>query len=301
MRPTTIIAIAIVLFAFGGPATSAQRTAQKCHGPIYTEQQVTRRASIKQTANLEPIFRSFGNTPIHAVLDSILCRSGKVTDIEVVEMSPAEVRDFVIAALSLIEFTPAEMNWHTASQRHRFAFDVNWPNGSDATITNKAEGRLIEEIDVIGNRKLTKEQILSWTHSRAGQTYDANTVSDDLRAILRSGLIDAEQSRVTIEDGLRGGVIIHFEIVELRTIVAVKFSGLKEANQIALLNSLVDRRADIRVGAPLDAAKLNKGKRVIIDSLQSKGWLDVQVNVLTENLSGNEASITFAIAGHKSQ
>jgi len=228
-----------------------------------------------------------------------LCRSGSVTDINVVEVSPAKVKDFIVGAVYLVRFTPAEMNWHTASQRRRFEFDTGLIPESDTIDAKKAQGRLIEAIDIIGNRKLTKEQILSWIHSRVGEPYDVKTVNDDLLAILHSGLIDAQQSRVTLEDGLRGGVIIHFEVAELPTIVAIKFSGLKAAELITTLNSLVDRQADIRLGAPLDSAKLQKAVRVITDFLESKGWREVKVNVQGENLSATEVSVTFAIAGYK--
>jgi len=302
MSRIIITALAIVLCSFCARASSAQSTARQCRGPIYTEQQLTRPARITRPPDLQPIYRAFGNgVSIHAVVDAILCRSGSVTDINVVEVSPAKVKDFIVGAVYLVRFTPAEMNWHTASQRRRFEFDTGLIPESDTIDAKKAQGRLIEAIDIIGNRKLTKEQILSWIHSRVGEPYDVKTVNDDLLAILHSGLIDAQQSRVTLEDGLRGGVIIHFEVAELPTIVAIKFSGLKAAELITTLNSLVDRQADIRLGAPLDSAKLQKAVRVITDFLESKGWREVKVNVQGENLSATEVSVTFAIAGYKFQ
>ena len=301
MSRAIIIGVAISLYAFWAGATSAQVVVNdKCRGPVYAEQQVSRPAKITTAPNFQAIYDGFGHgVHIHAVLDAVLCRSGRVTDIKVVEVSPPEIKDFVVAAVSLIDFTPAEMNWHTVSQRHRFEFEQDSTSGIDATAERRAQGQLIEEIDVIGNRKLTKEQILSWTHSRVGERYDTKTINDDLRAILHSGLMDAQQSRVTLEDGVRGGVVIHFEVVELPTIVAVKFSGPKEIDQVAVLNSLVDRQANVRVGGPLDSAKLKKAVRVITDFLQSKGWRDIKVNVQAENLSATEVAVTFTIAGYK--
>jgi surface antigen-like variable number repeat protein len=302
MRSFIIIAVAITLSSFCARRTSAQVNDGKCRGSIYSEQEVTRPAKINGPPDFQQIYLGFGrNMRVHAVVDAILCRSGRVTDIKVVEVSPPEVKDFVIAALSLVSFTPAEMSWHTVSQRQRFEFNTSPDGGIDANISKKAQGRLIEEIEVIGNRKITKEQILSWTHSRVGEPYDTKTINEDLRAILHSGRIDALQSRVTLEDGMRGGVIIHFEVVELPTIVAVKFSRLKETDQAIVLNSLVDRQADIRPGAPLDAAKLKIAVRVITDFFESKGWRDIKVDVQTELLSATEVTVTFSIAGYKFQ
>jgi hypothetical protein len=302
MRRIIIILLAIILFPVFAQAIAAQVTINdKCRGPIYTAQQVRRPARIKEPPDFQPIYAAFGAIHIHAILDAVLCRSGKVTDIKVVEVSPPEIKDFVVAAVSLISFTPAESNWHTVSERQGFEFEQGGPRGIDANASKKAQGRLIEAIDVMGYRKLTREQILSLIHSRVGEPYDGETINEDLRAILRSGLIDAEQSRVTLEDGLRGGVIIHIEVTELPTIVAIKFSELKEAELITALNSLVDRQADIRLGAPLDSAKLQKAVRVITDFLESKGWREVKVNVQSENLSATEVSVTFAIAGYKFQ
>jgi hypothetical protein len=298
MRPIIITALAIILCSFCARAKTAQVVVnEKCRGSIFTEEQVTRLAEIKS-----PIYLGFGPAiHVHAVVDTVLCRSGKVTDIEVVEVSPPEVRDLIVAVVSQINFTPAEKNWHTASQRHRFVFDVNPIRRVDATASKKAQGRLLEEVKVIGNRKLTKEQILSWTHARVGEPYDTKTINDDLLAILHSGLFDSLESRATLEDGLRGGVIITFEIVELPTIVGVKFSGLSEAEQVAGVKALVDYQADIRVGAALDSAKLKKAVRVITDFLESKGWRDVKVDVQTESLSASEVTVTFAIAAYKFQ
>jgi len=305
MRRIIIIGLAITLFSFCARAASAQIVSdQKCRGPIDTEEQVTRPAQIKDSANFQPIYGAFGpGIHLHAVLDVVLCRSGKVTDIKVVEISPPEVKDFVAAAVSLIQFTPAEKNWHSASQRHRFEFDTR-PGlipENDRIDAKKAEGRLIEGIDVVGYRKLAREQIFTWIHSRVGEPYDVKTINDDLRRILDSGLIDAQQSRVTLEDGARGGVIIHFEVVELPTIVAVKVSGLKETDQAAVLGTLIDRQADVRVGGPLDSATVKKARRVITDFLESKGWRDVKVDVQIERLKANEVVVTFAVAGYKFQ
>src|SRR5689334_6802219 len=114
MRRAIIRAVGLVLLPFCACATGAQVTIEKCHGPIYTEQQITRPARIAGSPNFEPIYAGFGHAVrIHAVLDAVLCRSGKVTDIKVVEVSPPEIEDLVVAVVSLINFRPAEMRWHT--------------------------------------------------------------------------------------------------------------------------------------------------------------------------------------------
>ena len=61
--------------------------------------------------------------------------------------------------------------------------------------------RLVEEVDIIGNRRLRKEDIIYYIQTRAGEPYNPAQVERDLQAILSLGFFDKVDTRVTIEDG----------------------------------------------------------------------------------------------------
>ena len=60
--------------------------------------------------------------------------------------------------------------------------------------------RLVEDVDIIGNRRLRKEDILYWIQTRPGDPYNPDQVNRDLQTILSLNFFDKVGTRVTIED-----------------------------------------------------------------------------------------------------
>src|SRR5687767_15531970 len=86
--------------------------------------------------------------------------------------------------------------------------------------------RLVESVDVIGNRRLRKDDILYYVQTRPGDVYSPARVQSDYQAILSLGFFDKVQTRVTEEPGPRGGIIVTFFVVELPIIRDIIFAGL---------------------------------------------------------------------------
>ena len=198
---------------------ASAQVARKCSGRVYDSREVSKHARIIEGPKLH-----FGDVRLDSargrlVLDAILCRNGHVTDIRVVEGLSPEINEFVRAAISLVKFEPAEHRWHSVSQKVRFEilFGPNEPGVKIRTSADVDE-RLVESVEIIGNRKLTAEQILSWIKTRPGDTYREEQVKRDFDAILATGYFDKTQTRAIIEDGVRGGVRLIFEVVELPAI-----------------------------------------------------------------------------------
>jgi hypothetical protein len=267
---------------------------EKCRGPIYSGSEVAQRAKITEPADIASVFSMLGNNG-RAVVDTVLCRSGHVTDIKVVEISDPKVAQFVIMAVSLIQFKPAERNWHTVSERRRFEYGIT-PSPVNGA---QAGGRLIEEIDVMGNRRLTKDEVMSWIKSRPGEVFDNAQVQKDLQAILAIGSFDAESTRVLMEDALRGGVRLIFELHELPLIAEVRFEGLKESEKSGLVEELQKNNAGVQKGVPFDAAKLKKAREIIRTFFEAKGWRGVTVEPLIDQISATEVTIIFRINGYR--
>src|SRR5258707_6761868 len=114
------------LFAASAPAQSRIDNRGKCSGPIYNARDVTRRARIIKQPDFKAIYEAFG-PDVHArvTVEVVMCRSGRATDIRVIGSTQTNVREFVAAAVILMRFAPAELNWHTVSQRMRFEFSIN--------------------------------------------------------------------------------------------------------------------------------------------------------------------------------
>jgi len=202
------------LAAFAAPGQIRDDT--KCRAPIYSAREVTRRARITERPDISFARRVEPNVRGRVIIEAVLCRSGRVTDIRIIQGLSPTTNEFIVAALSMVKFTPAEHRWHSVSQKIRFEFEFG-PNepGIKVKTSGEVAGRLVESVVVIGNRKLTTNQILSWIRTKPGEEFSFEQVNQDLLSILAKGYFDKIQTRVTAEDGVRGGVVVTFEVVEL--------------------------------------------------------------------------------------
>src|SRR5207302_3272420 len=95
--------------------------------------------------------------------------------------------------------------------------------------------RVVENVDVIGNRRLRKDDIIYYIQTRTGDTYNPAQVERDLQTILALGFFDKTETRVTIEDGPRGGVIVTFNVKELPIVRDIQFEGLHSVTESDVL------------------------------------------------------------------
>jgi Surface antigen variable number repeat len=275
-------------------AVPSQRvSSETCKGFIYDAKDVKQRAKITETAKLDIISQAFASEKrARIIVDAVLCRSGRVTDIKVIEISRADLADFVIGALSEVEFKPAEMNWHTVSQRQRFEFYIN-DRGEWQQIYPAASGRLIDELDIMGNRRLTKDEILSWIKVRPGEVYDGERIKKDFDALLATGYFDKLTTRVFMEDAVRGGVRVVFEVAELPLIGEIKFEGIDQAQA---LEAWRNDHIDLRSGAIFDSEKVKAALKTIQKLLTSTGEDNLKVTLQSKRPVPQTINLTFVIA-----
>jgi TonB family protein len=292
-----LIVVVMLLFLVTARAQNVNQKnrQEKCAGPVYTYQQVTRRARITQPLDIK-ITEDARAHDVHGriVVEAVLCRTGRVTDLRATESLPYGMTESALEAVRRITFTPAEMNWHTVSQRQRFEFLIN-DRGIREIAPGDAAGRLVESVEVIGNRRLSKEEILRWVRTRPGERYRPNQLTEDLNAVLATGYFDKLRTRVNVEDGIRGGVVVTFEVFELPLIGEVKFEGLKELTESVILDALLKENIDVRKGAVYDPVKVRSAVRVIRNLLESKGQGNANVEVLNQNVTATAIVLTFVI------
>ena len=298
-------------------ATMAQVPTNDCRGPIYEVGQVAVPAKITQPPEFTAAATNRGSAasvhlvpklmgvPARVLVEAILCRTGVLTDIKVIKSEPPNAAQYVSAVLTDITFKPAEANWHTVSQRQTFEVTFNERGVSEVHLANTPDGltvtaprRLTEEVDIVGNRRLSKDEILAWIKTRPGDPYDADQVNQDLQALLKTGRFNPGSTRVTVDDAVRGGVRVMFEVFELPLIAEIEFpgpAGLK--NRSAILNEFARHHVDIAWGRPFNVANLRKATKVIEEYFGAQGWVNVKAEALVEKLTDNNVKITFKITG----
>jgi outer membrane protein assembly factor BamA len=155
--------------------------------------------------------------------------------------------------------------------------------------------RLVEEVAVIGYRRLSKEDILKHVKTKPGEVYSWKQVQRDLQSVLASGLFDRVQTRVLQETGRRGGVVITFEVVELPRILEIRFEGLRHLKETEIIDELRREHVNLEKDAVDDPVQVRQAIRVIRRFLMSRGWANPSVTVLREMSTSQSVSITFVI------
>ncbi|HSE34367.1 MAG TPA: outer membrane protein assembly factor BamA [Pyrinomonadaceae bacterium] len=155
--------------------------------------------------------------------------------------------------------------------------------------------RVVESVDVTGNRRLRKDDILYWVQTRQGDVYNVEQVERDYQAILALGFFDKTATRVLTETGPRGGVNIIFEVKELPIIRDLIFEGLSSVPESDVLKAFRERRVGISKESIYDPVKARTAIRVIKELLSAAGHPNATVEERSEEVSATSRAITFVI------
>src|SRR5206468_2030413 len=163
------------------------------------------------------------------------------------------------------------------------------------TFAQQPQQRLVENVDVIGNRRLRKDDIIYYITTRPGDPYNPAQDARDLETILALGFFDKVGTRVTEEVGSRGGVNVTFIVVELPIIRDIQFEGLSSVTESDVLKTFREKRVGVSKESILDPVKLKTGERVLKEMLSAKGHPNAAVTATVEAVSQTSSAITFVV------
>ena len=155
--------------------------------------------------------------------------------------------------------------------------------------------RVVELVDIRGNRRNRDEDLLYYVQTRAGDVYNPEQVSRDLQALLALNFFDKVNARAFTEEGTRGGVVVVFELSELPIIRDIQFEGLKSVQESDVLKTFRERRVGFSKENIYDPAKQNNAVRVLKELLASKGHPNATIEVRTDEISQTSVGVTFVI------
>lgn len=158
--------------------------------------------------------------------------------------------------------------------------------------------RLVETVDVMGNRRFTDVEILKYVKTRVGEPFSAEQVQLDVQTILATGFFDKIQTRVITEEGARGGLVITFEVWEMPVIKELKFEGLRNIEDSEIINLLRRKKINISVGSVRDPVQIRMAAQAIKEFLLSHNWSNVSVTTSLEDVDATSVSLTLIIKGN---
>ncbi|NNE67236.1 MAG: outer membrane protein assembly factor BamA [Pyrinomonadaceae bacterium] len=159
----------------------------------------------------------------------------------------------------------------------------------------KPSQQLVESVDIQGNRRLRDEDLLYYIRTRAGDTYSAAALERDLKELLSLSFFDKTATRVLTEPGIRGGVNVIFEVVELPIIRDLQFEGAKSLQESDILKAFRENRIGISKEAVYDPVKARNARRLLREMLASKGYPNAKISVQEDRVSATSVAITFDI------
>lgn len=162
--------------------------------------------------------------------------------------------------------------------------------------SSSQQQRLVEEVQIEGNRRLRDDDVLYHIQTRKGDVYNPAQVQRDLQALLNLPFFDKTETRVTIIDpGPLGGVVVRFEVKELPVIRDLQFKGLKSVGEADVLKAFREQRVGVTKESVYDPVKINNARRVLKELLSEHGHPNAVINANTEEVSQTSVALTFDI------
>jgi outer membrane protein insertion porin family len=161
--------------------------------------------------------------------------------------------------------------------------------------TPAASQRLVESVDIQGNRRNRDEDLLYYVTTRPGDPFNPDQVARDLKALNDLNFFNKTKSRVLTLEGPRGGVEVIFEVEELPVIRDLQFKGLSSISESDVLKAFRERRIGVQKENLLDPVKINNATRVIKELLSATGHPNATVAADIEKVSESSSAVTFNV------
>ncbi|HZI58868.1 MAG TPA: outer membrane protein assembly factor BamA, partial [Verrucomicrobiae bacterium] len=153
-------------------------------------------------------------------------------------------------------------------------------------------GQIIEDIDVIGNRRIPTETVKSRIYTRVGDVYDETALQRDLRSVWNSGYFeDVRMEREQSPKGWR----IHIYVREKPTIRTIEYKGLNSVSVSDVLERYKKVKVPLTVDSPYDPTKVIKAKVVLQQLLSEHGRQFANISVQVQQVPPASVSVTFNV------
>jgi outer membrane protein insertion porin family len=155
------------------------------------------------------------------------------------------------------------------------------------------ESQHIERVSIRGNRRIPGSTIKSWIGARKGASYSPEQLDRDVRALHATGHF--EDVKVYVEDGLRRGKIVTFELTERPLIHEIVFEGIDQDTQIEVREQWRNQEIDLSQDSEYDVVKVRRAAAVIHDVLVRRGDQRAKVNPMVNRQTATTVSLIFKL------
>ncbi|HEY3706438.1 MAG TPA: outer membrane protein assembly factor BamA [Terracidiphilus sp.] len=150
----------------------------------------------------------------------------------------------------------------------------------------------IEQIRVIGNRRIPKETVLARLFTHVGDQYDPVSVERDFNSLWNTGYF--ENLRIEREDTEKG-VILNVYVKEKPTIREVNYKGLNSFSQSDALDRFKKEKVSISVESQYDPTKVKRAEAVLRAMLAEHGHQFATIKTEVKNIPPASVQVNFNI------
>jgi outer membrane protein insertion porin family len=156
-----------------------------------------------------------------------------------------------------------------------------------------AQQDVIQQIRVIGNRRIPRETVLARLFTHVGDTYDPATIERDFNSLWNTGYF--ENLQIAREDGPKG-ITLDVIVKEKPTIREINYKGLNSVSTSDVLDRFKKEHVTgFSVESPYDPTRLARAIDVIRALLAEHGHQFATVKPEIKTIPPSSVSITFNI------
>ena len=151
---------------------------------------------------------------------------------------------------------------------------------------------VIQQIRVIGNRRIPRETVLARLFTHVGDTYDPATIERDFNSLWNTGYF--ENLQIAREDTPKG-VILDVIVKEKPTIREINYKGLNSVSTSDVLDRFKKEHVSLSVESPYDPTRLARAIDVIRALLAEHGHQFATVKPDIRTIPPSSVSINFIV------
>ena len=159
------------------------------------------------------------------------------------------------------------------------------------TAAEQAEGLPIAALQIVGNRRVSREDVLSYLREKAGHLFTVPNLTGDVHALWDSGFFEDVQVDLTTNDR---GVVLRFIVRERPNIKEVLYEGNDEIE-----NDKLGEAVEVKPNTILSVPAVRRSVQKIKDAYAEKGYFLADVKYEVQPQRENEVIVKFTIAEHK--
>ncbi len=156
----------------------------------------------------------------------------------------------------------------------------------------QAAGQPIEQIRIVGNRRIPKETILARLFTHVGDAYDVISIERDFNSLWNTAYFD--DLRIEREDSEKG-IILDIFVREKPNIREINYKGLNSVTQSDVLDRFKKQKVGLTVESQYDPAKIKRAETILKEMLAEHGHQFATVRTEVKTIPPASVQVNFNI------